>query len=127
METKSLNLPQPGELIINNDYLESNKDINKISSLKIIQWNIERGYKIDLILSDLLKQNADILLLQEIDIDCERSKRINCLTMLAEKLKMSYAYVSEFCELYDKVRKEKDQGKIKVVEFMVMLYLRNFR
>ena len=39
--TNSLNLPQPGELIINNDYLESNKDINKISSIKIIQWNIK--------------------------------------------------------------------------------------
>ena len=53
MEKTSSNLPQPGELIINNDYLESTKDINKISSLKIIQWNIERGYKIDIIISDL--------------------------------------------------------------------------
>ena len=110
MEDNSPILPQPGELIINNDYLDPNKNHTNISSLKIIQWNIERGYKIDLIISDLLKQNADILLLQEIDINCERSNRINCLTMLAEKLKMSYAYVSEFCELYDKVRKAKDQG-----------------
>ena len=105
------NLPQPGELIINNDYLEkNNKNPSNISQIKIIQWNIERGYKIDLILSDLSKQNADILLLQEIDISCERSNYINCLTMLAEKLKMSYAYVSEFCELHDKIRKPKDQG-----------------
>ena len=64
METNSSNLPQPGELIINNDYLPKNIDTNidsqKISSIKIIQWNIERGYKIDLIIADLLKQNADI-------------------------------------------------------------------
>ena len=110
MEDNSPILPQPGELIINNDYLDPNQNHTNISSLKIIQWNIERGYKIDLIISDLLKQNADILLLQEIDINCERSNRINCLTLLAQKLKMSYAYVSEFCELYDKVRKAKDQG-----------------
>ena len=49
METNSSNLPQPGELIINNDYLPKNTDTNidskKISSIKIIQWNIERGYK----------------------------------------------------------------------------------
>ena len=107
-------LPQPGELIINNDYLpkeniNNNKNVN-ISTLKIIQWNIERGYKIDLILQELLKLDADILLLQEIDINCERSNYINCLTLIAEKLKMSYAYVSEFCELYDKIRKKKDQG-----------------
>ena len=32
------NLPQPGELIINNDYLDSKDNINmdKISSIKII-------------------------------------------------------------------------------------------
>lgn len=100
--------PQPGELIINNDYLEPK--INPSSELKIIEWNIERGMVMDGILKELEKINADILLIQEIDIDCERSKRIDCLTKIAERLKMSYAYVSEFCELYDKVRKEKDQG-----------------
>ncbi len=100
--------PQPGELIINNDYLEQKK--NPPSEIKIIEWNIERGMVIDGILEELEKLDADILLIQEIDIDCERSKRVNCLTKIAEKLKMSYAYVSEFCELYDPVRKEKDQG-----------------
>ena len=100
--------PQPGELVINNDYLEKNQ--NEIKEIKIIEWNIERGMKMEGILTELKRVNADILLIQEIDIDCERSKNINCLTKIAEELKMSYAYVSEFCELYDKVRKEKDQG-----------------
>ena len=104
----SSKLPKPGELIINNDYLK--KKENELSEIKIIEWNIERGYEINGILNELEKLDADILLIQEIDIDCERSKRINCLTKIAEKLKMSYAYVSEFCELYDNVRKEKDQG-----------------
>jgi endonuclease/exonuclease/phosphatase family metal-dependent hydrolase len=104
----SSKLPQPGELIINNDYLEKNSE--EIKEVKIIEWNIERGMVIDGILKELENLKADILLIQEIDIDCERSKRINCLKMIAEKLKMSYAYVSEFCELYDEVRKEKDQG-----------------
>ena len=104
----SSKLPQPGELIINNEHLEPiSKEIEEV---KIIEWNIERGMVIDGILKELENLKADILLIQEIDIDCERSKRINCLKMIAEKLKMSYAYVSEFCELYDEVRKEKDQG-----------------
>ena len=81
-----------------------------LNDLKIIEWNIERGMVINGILEELEKINADILLIQEIDIDCERSKRINCLTEISKRLKMSYAYVSEFCELYDKIRKEKDQG-----------------
>lgn len=100
--------PQPGELVINNDFLE--KKMGEITEIKIIEWNIERGMVINGILEELEKINADILLIQEIDIDCERSKRIDCLTEISKKLKMSYAYVSEFCELYDKIRKEKDQG-----------------
>lgn len=104
---KNINLPQPGELIINNDFLE--EKINN-SEIRIIQWNIERGMNLIGIIKELKKLNADILIIQEIDIECERSKRVNCLKEIAAKLKMSYAYVSEFCELYSEVRSTIDQG-----------------
>ncbi len=38
-----------------------------------MQWNIERGYKLDAVVAELRKINADILALQEVDIGCERS------------------------------------------------------
>ena len=41
------------------------------------QFNIERGYKMDGIIAELLKEDAqeplDIIALQEVDIGCERS------------------------------------------------------
>lgn len=108
MENSS-QLPQPGELIISNDNLEQLNE-SSLSELKIIQWNIERGYCLNEIITELQSKNADILIIQEIDIECERSKKVNCLSEISKKLKMSYAYVSEFCELYSEVRSEKDQG-----------------
>lgn len=40
-----------------------------------MQWNIERGYKFDEIVQTLKILDADILLLQEIDVGCDRSGR----------------------------------------------------
>lgn len=41
--------------------------------LKLVQWNIERGYKLESVIEELKVIDADILALQEIDIHCERS------------------------------------------------------
>ena len=37
------------------------------------QWNIERGYKLDAVVAELQKIDADIIALQEVDVGCERS------------------------------------------------------
>lgn len=42
-----------------------------------MQFNIERGYKLDDVIAELLKEDAqeplDVIALQEVDIGCERS------------------------------------------------------
>src|SRR5436190_1004001 len=42
--------------------------------LKIITWNIERGQAYDSVLAVLRDLDADVLLLQEVDRDCRRTK-----------------------------------------------------
>jgi hypothetical protein len=42
--------------------------------LRVVQWNIERGMEFDAILSTLLKLQADVLLIQEVDNGCDRSQ-----------------------------------------------------
>jgi endonuclease/exonuclease/phosphatase family metal-dependent hydrolase len=37
------------------------------------QWNIERGYKVDKIIQELLRLKPDIIALQEIDVGNDRS------------------------------------------------------
>ena len=42
-------------------------------ALRIVQWNIERGYELPGIIEQLRTLDADVLLLQEIDVGCDRS------------------------------------------------------
>ena len=55
--------------IIQYDF-RKNKDpnLNDIKSIKLVQWNIERGYQMERIIKLLKEQDADIICLQEIDI-----------------------------------------------------------
>lgn len=74
------------------------------------QFNIERGYKLDAIIEELQHVDADILALQELDIDCERTNRRNTVQEIANALQMSYVFVSEFEELHSPVRAPALQG-----------------
>ena len=42
-----------------------------------LQWNIERGYKLQQIVTELKAVDADIIALQEVDIGCERSLSVD--------------------------------------------------
>lgn len=41
--------------------------------IRLLQWNIERGYKLDGIIQELRSIDADVICLQEVDVQCERS------------------------------------------------------
>lgn len=78
--------------------------------LKIVQWNVERGYQIDKITALLLEQNADIIALQELDVECDRSHGRNCVLEIAQALKMKCAFLVEFEELRSPLRSDDSQG-----------------
>ena len=95
------------EKIININEMEptfedSQYDLNNsldIGSLSVVQWNIERGYQLEKIIKLLSECNADIICLQELDINCIRSHRSNCALEIARQLKMKCICVVEFEEL----------------------------
>ena len=67
--------------------------------LRVVQWNIERGYKLDAIAEELARLDADVITLQELDISCERSAFQNVPLLLAKRLGALCAFVCEFHEL----------------------------
>lgn len=77
---------------------------------KIIQWNIERAYKLDSIIEILKDMDADIIVLQEIDVYCERSENRNSAYELCSSLQMNGVFVVEFVELKSSHRNQKTQG-----------------
>src|ERR1700686_5941551 len=68
-------------------------------SLRIVDWNIERGQQLQGITDFVASANADILILQEVDVNARRTHRLNIAEEIARKLRMNYVFGREFQEL----------------------------
>lgn len=102
------NIISPGKILhydfrLKNETTEIEILKNK-SSLRLIQWNIERGYQLNKIIKTLQNLNADIICVQEIDINCERSQNIDIGKEIAKSLNMNYLFICEFEEIYSEIR-----------------------
>jgi endonuclease/exonuclease/phosphatase family metal-dependent hydrolase len=75
------------------------RDTAPSRDLKVVTWNIERGQAYDEILTALRQLDADVLLLQEVDRDCRRTKYRNVARDLAVALDMNWVAAGEFQEI----------------------------
>ena len=64
-----------------------------------MSWNIDKGYQVHKIIQALKEQSPDIVLLQELDIGCDRTRSDNIPDMIAEALSMNCVFVPEFQEV----------------------------
>jgi len=69
------------------------------SSLRVVDWNIDRGLKLPAIIDFLADTNADVFILQEVDINAHRTHRLNIAREIARKLRVNYVFGREFVEL----------------------------
>lgn len=103
---KDAKLPKAGEITVY-DFRRDRDDAHYFNggckvpvTLKCVQWNIERGYRLDDVIRVLKSHRADIVCLQELDIGCERSGGRNCALELAQALEMKCAFLTEFEEVW---------------------------
>src|SRR5271169_2963630 len=68
-------------------------------SMCIVDWNINRGLRLNGILDFLTGVGADLILLQECDLNARRTHRLNIAREIAQKLEMNYVFGREFQEL----------------------------
>ena len=64
-----------------------------------MSWNIDRGSKLHKVIEFLAGEKADIVLLQEADLNARRTHHINVAREIAQKLAMNYVFGREFQEL----------------------------
>jgi len=69
------------------------------SSLRVVDWNIDRGLKLSEVIDFLDDSKADIFLLQEVDINAYRTRRLNIAQEIARKLHLNYVFGREYVEL----------------------------
>jgi endonuclease/exonuclease/phosphatase family metal-dependent hydrolase len=68
-------------------------------TIRVVNWNIDRGLRLPEITEFLASQRADLLTLQEVDLNAKRTHRLNVAEELARKLGMNYVFGREFEEL----------------------------
>ena len=67
--------------------------------MRVVNWNIERGMRLPEILNFLKLQRADLLILQEVDLNARRTNFLNIADDIARTLEMNYVFGFEFQEL----------------------------
>src|SRR5215469_11749745 len=68
-------------------------------SICVVNWNINRGLKLGGIIDFLSGTGADLILLQECDVNARRTHRLNIAREIARRLQMNYVFGREFQEL----------------------------
>ena len=59
------------------------------SSIRVVDWNIDRGLRLSEIIDFLGDSEADVFLLQEVDINAYRTHRLNIAQEIARKLRLN--------------------------------------
>lgn len=67
--------------------------------IRAVNWNIDRGLRLEEIIQFLEAQKADILILQEVDLNAQRTGFRNIAEEIARRLRMNYVFGFEFQEL----------------------------
>lgn len=68
-------------------------------SIRVVNWNINRGLQLQGVIDFLSSTKADIILLQECDLNARRTHRVNVAREISQKLQMNYVFAREFQEL----------------------------
>jgi endonuclease/exonuclease/phosphatase family metal-dependent hydrolase len=85
--------------IVTGNFAPHRSIVSAPKSLRIVDWNIERGQQLQGVTDFLAGVNADILILQEVDLNARRTHRLNIAETIARKLEMNYVFGCEFQEL----------------------------
>jgi endonuclease/exonuclease/phosphatase family metal-dependent hydrolase len=68
-------------------------------SIRVVNWNINRGLRLQRVIEFLASAKADVILLQESDLNARRTHHLNVAKEIAQKLQMNYVFGREFQEL----------------------------
>ena len=72
---------------------------DRLQSLRVISWNIDRGTHLNTIAEELVQDPGDLYLLQEVDWNTQRTHNADVGSELGRRLGMNLSYGIEFEEL----------------------------
>src|ERR1700686_1377824 len=85
--------------LLTGNFAERRWALSPFPAMRVVNWNIERGLRLPEIIDFLGSQNADLLILQEVDLNARRTGRLNIAEEIARRIGMNYVFGCEFEEL----------------------------
>ncbi len=73
--------------------------LGPLTAMRVVDWNINRGLRLSGIIEFLSSTKADLILLQEVDLNARRTEHLNIAREISQKLKLNYVFGREFQEL----------------------------
>jgi endonuclease/exonuclease/phosphatase family metal-dependent hydrolase len=67
--------------------------------IQVVDWNIDRGLQLGGIIDFLASTDADLILLQEVDLNAKRTHQLDVAREISQKLRLNYIFGREFQEL----------------------------
>lgn len=80
-------------------FASAQDDFVPSESVRMITWNINRGQQLQHVIEFLSEMSADLILLQEADLNARRTGYRNIAREIAQALHMNYVFGCEFEEL----------------------------
>ena len=75
------------------------RSAERLPQIRVLNWNIERGLRLPAVMNFISRQQPDICILQEVDLNAKRTSRLDVADFLAAHLDFNYVFGAEFEEL----------------------------
>lgn len=85
--------------ILSGEYAPPRIELWPRKLIRVVDWNIDRGTRLESVLHVLKSLEPDLIFLQEVDLNTRRTKHQDIARSLAASLKMNYVWGLEFVEL----------------------------
>lgn len=85
--------------VLSRNFVACRPQLAPPQAIRVVNWNIDRGLRLRDIMEFLASQQADLLILQEVDLHARRTHCLNVAEELARELRMNYVFGREFQEL----------------------------
>jgi endonuclease/exonuclease/phosphatase family metal-dependent hydrolase len=92
-------LESPLDQILTGGFAPPRIEIWPRDSFRVVDWNIDRGLKLPGVIAFLKSCKADIILLQEVDLNARRTHHMDVGREIARALQVNYVFAREFQEL----------------------------
>jgi endonuclease/exonuclease/phosphatase family metal-dependent hydrolase len=85
--------------LISGGFSNEPKRASSRDSVRVVSWNIERGLQFSAIVNSLRHAEAELILLQQVDLNARRTQHRDVAFELARSLNLNYVFGKEFREL----------------------------